>query len=1321
MMDDLRIEAHFTLEERVGRGASGDVHRAVDRETGAPVAVKRLLPVHEDAAALERFRREARLLALVDDPHVVRYVAHGVDAEGRPCLVVEWLEGEDLARRKKREPLRAMDALEIARQAALGLHALHHVGVVHRDVKPANLFLVPGEDGRVVVKLIDLGVARSAGEATLTQVGMAIGTPFYMSPEQARGEERVTHHADQFSLGVTIFELIAGRRPFTGDDYFAVLAKIVLQDPPRLRDVVPGVPPTLDALVRRMMSRDPMDRFASMREVADAIAAIGPWEPAAAPAQAVGEAPTTRMALSISATIEQRVVTALFAFAPLGLDDRDQAALAGVAEAQGAACHPTLGGRMIAVFGGDRTLGDEAVRAARAALAASARLPLVRFAIVTGRTLAGTSGLAGDLLERGAAEVERDPVRGAVRVDEATARLVGEHFLVDQVADGRVITGARPEGAPQRMLVGKPTPCVGRDRELGNLEAMYAECAGEPVARAAVVIGPAGIGKSRLRYELCARLARADPRPLVVLARPSPLPEASAFGLLAPALRRLAGILDGEPAAAQHEKLALRFGRLVPEPTLARIADLAGLPPRDGAPAGLFSSGAPGGQAALCPGPRRDAMLTGDLLRAAWIAWLTAECAEHPVALVLEDLQWGDLPSVEFVGAALRAMEDRPLLVVALGRPEITERFPSLWASLGAQELRLGPLLPKASERLVRAALGARVDDALVQRIVARAEGNAFYVEELIRAAADGAAEALPDSVLGMVQARLDVLGNETKRVLRAASVFGTVFWRGGAAALLGETRATVGEPLARLTSAEIVSRRPAASFPDEEEYVFRHALVREAAYAMVPDADRPVAHRLAGTWLERAGAVEPAVLAAHFERSDEPARAARFHLRAAEKALAGNDFAGAITHAKRSVDCSSVGRRPAEPGSAPHPRDAREEERGAALLIQAEAHRWRGELAPAALAGAEAAELLPRGGAAWFHAVRETIAANGRLGHFDLVRVWADEAIACEAALTATGAAGARIACLVPAAGHCLYAGESAESARLIAAIDAIVADAGALDPMVNARLHQLRALRADQTGDLEGALAQHEAALACYEQAGDVRGACLTLSNLGSMRAALGAFPEAEEALRRALASAERMGLTTVAPLARHNLGGVLGVLGRLDDARTVESQAIEAFRAVGDPRLEGASRVYLSRILLAMGDVAGAEAEARAVAESSASPAPLRAGAFAALAEALRAAGRVEEALTDASDAARVLASLESIEDFEALIGRAHAEALWAAGRQEEARTAIGAAAGRLLARAARLGDAVRARFLGAVPDNARIMALARDWGVTPAARG
>jgi tetratricopeptide (TPR) repeat protein len=1294
MSDDFAIESRFTLEGRVGRGGSGDVHRARDRETGAIVAVKRLSAGTDDPMLLDRFRREARLLASIDHPNVVRYVTHGVDSAGRPCLVVEWLDGEDVAHRQRRQKLTIREALDVAHQAAVGLHALHRAGIVHRDVKPANLYLVGGADGQIRVKLIDLGIARAAGEATLTRMGNMVGTPFFMAPEQARGEERITSRADQFALGAVLFELLSGRRAFAGDDVFAVLAKIVLSDAPRLRDVLPGVPIELDALVRRAMSKAPEERFPSMQELADGLAAIAPWTPSESPEPISvkrPDEPTTRVA-AMSSTWERRVLTAVFAGFPSSPHDADLGAFEAIVAEHGAATFRTLGRRVIAVFGGARTTGDEAVRAARASIAASDRLPGIRIAIATGRALSGVTGLSGDLIERGVRVVEHEapPASGAwsIRIDEATARLLTEHFVVEGPVDARVLAAFRPAAAPPRTLVGKPTPCVGRDRELATLDAMFTECAAEPVARVVLVTGAAGIGKSRLRYEMLARLARHEAEPEVLVARGSPLAEASAFGLLAPALRRFAGIGGGEPPALQRRKLGDRLGRHAPAHVVDPLAEIAWVPGVDT----RHGEGRP-----------RDAMASGDRMRAAWIEWLDAETAQHPMVLVLEDLHWGDLASVLFVDAALRALEARPLFVVALARPEVHERFPTLWAGRGMQEIRLGPLTPKAAERLARAALGDRADAETVQRIVARGEGNAFYVEELIRAAAEGAGDALPDSVLGMVQARLDALGPEIKKVLRAASVFGEVFWRGGVAALVGDGT-PVTPSLDRLAAAEIVSRREGGAFPGEEEYVFRHALVRETAYAMIPDIDRRAGHRSAGAWLEREGEVDPALLGTHFERGGDLDRAAGFFLRAALGALAGNDFAGAVALANRCVVLGEAG--PPDTGSSDPLR-----RRGRARLVQAEAWRWRGDLGSAEVAGAEAASLLPRGSPAWFQAVRETIAASGRLGRFDSVSERAEEALACEAG---EESAGARIACLGPAAGHLFYSGRIDDATRLLGRIEALERATPNLDPSVAARLHQLRALRSDLAGALEEALAHHLAALASFERAGDLRGACQTQSNVGFIHAQLGDFVLAEHALRRAHEGAQRMGLWTIVALADHNLGGVLAALGRLEEARAVEHSAAEAFRASGDPRLEGSSRVYLSRILLAAGDVAGAEADARRVAESPASPAPLRAGALAARALALLAAGRAREALVASTTAAEALAQLGAVEDFEVLIGIAHAEALDANGDLDGAKRAIATARRRVLARAARLREPARTRFLEAVPDNARCLGLALVWG-------
>ncbi len=1294
MPDDFPIESRFTLEGRVGRGGSGDVHRGRDRETGAMVAVKRILAQSDDPMLLDRFRREARLLAQIDHPNVVRYLAHGVDASGRLCLVVEWLEGEDVAHRQRRQRLTIAEALEVGYQTAVGLHALHRAGIVHRDVKPANIYLVTGEGGRPMVKLIDLGIARAAGEATLTTLGNMVGTPFFMAPEQARGEERITSRADQFALGTVLFELLSGRRAFAGDDVFAVLAKIVLADPPRLRDVLPGVPPELDGLVRRAMSKLPDDRFASMQEIADGLATIVPWTPPEVEAPISvkrPDEPTTRVA-AMSSTWERRVVTAVFAGFPLAPHDGDLQAFEAVFKEHGAATFRTLGRRVIAVFGGARTTGDEVVRAARASIAASERLPGIRLAIATGRALSGMTGLSGELIERGVRVVEHEMQPTAsgwpIRIDEATARLLTEHFVVDGPVDARVLAAFRPAAAPPRTLVGKPTPCVGRDRELATLDATFAECASEPVARAVLVTGAAGIGKSRLRYEMLARLTRHEAEPEVLLARGSPLAEASAFGLLAPALRRFAGIGGGEPPALQRKKLGERLGRHAPAHVVDPLAEIAWVPGIDT----RHGDGRP-----------RDAMVSGDRMRAAWIEWLSAETAQHPMVIVLEDLHWGDLASVLFVDAALRALENRPLFVVALARPEVHERFPSLWNGRGLQEIRLGPLTPKATERLARAALGDGADAATVQRIVSRGEGNAFYVEELIRAAAEGAGESLPDSVLGMVQARLDALGPETKKVLRAASVFGEVFWRGGVGALVGDG-SPVGPSLDRLVAAEIVSKRERGTFPGDDEYIFRHALVRETAYAMIPDIDRRAGHRTAGGWLERAGEVDPALLGTHFERGGDLERAAGFFLRASLNALAGNDFVGAVHLADRCIVLGEAG--PPDTGSTDPLR-----RRGRARLVQAEACRWVGDLAPAATAGAEAASLLPRGTPAWFQAVRETIAASGRLGRFDRVSEYAEEALACEAG---EESAGARIACLVPATAHFFYSGNIDAATRLLGRIEELERAAPNVDPSVTARLHQLRALRSDLGGEMEEALGYQLAALASFDRAGDLRGGCQTQSNVGYIHAQLGDFVLAEHALRRARDGAQRMGLWTIVALANHNLGGVLAHLGQLEEARKVEQSAVEAFRAAGDPRLESACRVFLSRILQASGDLAGAEAEARRATEHPSAPAPARAGALAALALLLLARGHAAEALTASTSAADVLAQLGAVEDFEALIGIAHAEALDANGDLEGAKRAIAAARRRVLARAARLREPTRTRFLEAVPDNARCLGLALVWG-------
>ncbi|HEX8113870.1 MAG TPA: hypothetical protein VF516_39330, partial [Kofleriaceae bacterium] len=296
-----------------------------------------------------------------------------------------------------------------------------------------------------------------------------------------------------------------------------------------------------------------------------------------------------------------------------------------------------------------------------------------------------------------------------------------------------------------------------------------------------------------------------------------------------------------------------------------------------------------------------------ELMRTAWLDFLHAETAAHPVLLVLDDLHWGDFGTVRFIDVGLRDLSQQPWMVLALARPEVFEVFPRLWAERqNVQELRLKELGRRAGERLVRQVLGDTVGSDTVERLIKQADGNAFYLEELIRAVAEGKDAALPETVLAMVETRLARLPSKARRVLRAASVFGEVCWESGVVTLLDDAMppAAVAEWLAMLIDQEVLVVRPDSRFPGERELAFRHALLREGAYATLTADDERVAHRLAGEWLERHGEADPMVLAGHAQRGGDKVRAAEFYLRAGQQAVHVLDNEAAIARANLGLSC---------------------------------------------------------------------------------------------------------------------------------------------------------------------------------------------------------------------------------------------------------------------------------------------------------------------------------------------------------------------------------------------------------------------------------
>jgi eukaryotic-like serine/threonine-protein kinase len=286
------LAERYQLDRSLGNGGMGEVFEATDLTLHRNVAVKLLSPsLVQDEPARARFLREARALAQVNSPHVVAVYDAGEDDE-RPYLVMELVEGttleHELERAGRLEPPRAV---AIATDIASGLASAHEQGIVHRDVKPSNVFLTPSD----AAKIGDFGIARlERPDATLTLTGQTFGSPPYVAPEQATGGT-VDARADLYSLGCVLFQMLVGRRPFSGDDAVSLVYQHVHTTPPRVDSLHPEVPVALGDLVAGLMAKDPDDRPDSAEEVQRALESV-PTEPVAT-ATATATVPVTATAV----------------------------------------------------------------------------------------------------------------------------------------------------------------------------------------------------------------------------------------------------------------------------------------------------------------------------------------------------------------------------------------------------------------------------------------------------------------------------------------------------------------------------------------------------------------------------------------------------------------------------------------------------------------------------------------------------------------------------------------------------------------------------------------------------------------------------------------------------------------------------------------------------------------------------------------------------------------------------------------------------------------------------------------------------------------
>ncbi|MCC6213688.1 MAG: AAA family ATPase [Polyangiaceae bacterium] len=1282
------LGGRFVVEREVGRGGAGVVYRAHDLETRSPVALK---VVELDAAVPEeapRLAREGQLLAGLDHPGIVKTVGWGVlDDTSQPYVAMEWLEGEDLAQRHARAPLGMREILELGIYVSEALEAAHLGGVVHRDIKPGNIFLcrpapADAEDLDATPKLVDFGVA-ARGDLGTTRAGDLVGTPAYMAPEQARGDATVDARSDIYSLGATLFELVSGRPPHVGPTPIATLARLVTTPAPRLSELRRDTPPILDELTSQMLETAPERRPASAGDVARALREamregvrsswvslpLGPGDPALSSRLGAGGS---------------RLVTSIVALR-FGTGSARERALEHLT-ARGADAVRLGQDALVAHLGARRAVGSEAP----AAIDLGRRLARAgaKVGIASGRArvdradATGEVRALGDVVDRASA-LARDAGQGQVLVDATTAELGRGRWEFRARDDGSSIVGEQSRVARERS---GGAPFVGREPELAQVLSAVerARAAGAPVLVS--ISGPPGIGKSRLRREVLARIAARANAPIFVLQRSDAYGRGHALGAAADVLRALTGLPKGATSREAARALdARRSGPLGAEGGGLHRELLARLLANEPLPEGLDPRGS------------RDAL---------WLAMTDAVLdvlRQRPVIIVVEDLQWADAESVGWLDHLLGRATGSPLVVLALMRPGFFAEQPGRFAGRDHVRIDLRPISPRASRAIARAVLGEGSGDDVVERIVEQAGGLPLFAEELARLSASGRDPTHAPTIEAAIQVSLDALDEDCRDAVARLSVYGQAVWDSGLEALgVREAEAA----MKALGGAEILIEHDVSRFSGTREWTFKHALVRDVAYAALAEEPRKELHARAGRWLASMGE-DAAIVAGHLDRGAQHAEAAAHWARAAQRALATNALADAVQMAERALafaeDAPSGFLRAGYLDEAWSRLDPRASDRDSAVRAleenvydDASAARARGARArydDALGTGDRISERLTE--------IRDEAAALGLY----------DEDARCSAALaTRLAFAGA-------------FAEAEAESQRLLTLSAARGIAAAAVDAW------QTLAIIRQTRGALSSALdARRNAVAAASAAALEERAAMLT-TNLGFALTTIGARQEARAALEAGLARADAIGSVGAVRHAQMNLLGWAATFGndRALDVHLAETRADAD--AAGSGSWTAPDRANLGvvfyrgwELLRGGGDSGGRRAATmlrlaaqgyRATGNRDVLPVAL--GVWA---DAERRCGELDAAAELAREAAGLLDGGAPSLLNESTVFVALHDACLDLGLLEEARRAIARGMPLLVRRVQGLVGTPYARsFLTELPPNTSLLAAAEGYGLVP----
>ena len=953
----------YRVRRLLGQGGFARVYVGYDDRLDREVAIK--VPIRRlDESEVGAILPEARRLARLRHPGIVAVYDVGVQ-DGRCFIVSDLVAGTSLRDWLRDHRPTPAQAAEIAAAVADALGHAHALGIIHRDVKPANIML--GEGLRPV--LVDFGLALNEAEGCGPSSAVA-GTPAYMSPEQARGEgHRIDGRTDIYGLGVVLYAMLCGRRPFRAADPAELLRQVREDEPQPPRQLVPAIPRELERICLTAMARRIADRYttagdlaedlrrASRAAAAGSVGAEAADDPGSEAADASGPSGSPRPSAGDPPSIERKLheaerrqVTVLNCGCELedggaSLSDLDPEEQHELLVEYRRCCREVVGrlGGAVAVatpqglqacFGFPVAHEDAARRAVDAGLAIVERmrgwnerlgpargLALAPWAAIhTGTALVGELETGAGLSIVGeapaiATRLEQVVEPGWVAISEATRRLVGGFFDCEALGERTLRGHPRPVEVHRVLGRGEASspieaarsaglsPLTGRDREVGLLQDRW-EHAREEDAQLILLTGEAGIGKSRLVLVLKEHVADADPGRSAAILEWRCSPRHADSGLY-PATECLERILRFRPAdspAARLDKLEghLRtLGMAEPE-TLALLAALLSIP-------------ADGRWPALALAPIRQKEKTLEAL----LAWLGEQARRRPVLFIVEDLHWVDPSTLEFLGLLLDRRPTERIMTVLTARPE----FVPPWAGRARlTTLAINRLTRRQIADLVRRKVGlADVPAALVEQLAARTDGVPLFVEEFARmleesghlgVAAGGPAptpafpaDAIPATLHDLLLSRLDRMAG-VKEVAQLGAALGREFPYElvRAASPLGE--AALRRELDRLVGAEILFRK---GLPPRCTYLFKHALIQDAAHQSMPRAKRQQTHERIARVIEaefpETARSQPELLAHHLSAAGLVRPAIAAWLEAGRRSQARSGHAEAIGHFHRGLE----------------------------------------------------------------------------------------------------------------------------------------------------------------------------------------------------------------------------------------------------------------------------------------------------------------------------------------------------------------------------------------------------------------------------------